>query len=101
MVLRPICASAVARFTAIEVLPVPPLPPVTAMTCTGEGISRLRSSARGMDTASIAAREHFVIGKILRLARQLDGARHQLMRPRRLEIVRNNRPVADVGDRQL
>ena len=30
-------ASAVARLTATEVLPTPPLPPVTAMTCTGLG----------------------------------------------------------------
>ena len=43
---RPACANAVARFTATEVLPVPPLPPVTAMTCTGAGAScRMRVQA--------------------------------------------------------
>src|ERR1700677_4084399 len=98
MVLRPICASAVARLTATEVLPVPPLPPVTAMTCTGAASSLALISARGMDTVSVAACKQFIVGTAVRQTRKIDGARDQLMRARRTQIIRNCRPIADIGD---
>ena len=37
-----VAAEAVARLTETLVLPTPPLPPVTAMTCTGPLAARLR-----------------------------------------------------------
>src|ERR1035441_4776237 len=101
MVLRPICASAVARFTATEVLPVPPLPPVTAMTCTGAASSVALDSARGMDTRSVTACQQFIVGAALRLAREFDGSCDQLMRTRGPQVIGNCRPIAHIGHWQL
>src|ERR1700683_1381947 len=101
MTLRSICASAVARFTAMEVLPVPPLPPVTAMTCTWAAGSGVRSSAGGMDAGSVATCEQFIIGTGLRLARKFNRTCDQLVRPCGAQIIGNDRTVAQVRDRQL
>src|SRR6185503_1831988 len=110
----PVEPSAVARFTATLVLPTPPLPPVTAITCTGPGLAERFRPVTCTDCIVLPSkscqcvrdRAEPSLQQILIRVRagflgKLDGARDQLMRSRRTQIFWNLLAVAEISERQL
>src|SRR5262245_47570211 len=93
----PAALRAVARLIETLVLPTPPLPPVTAITCTGPGAPALlififsaeRDSGKGMGNSSKSQGQQFFVRLRAGAARQFDGARHQVMAFRRCQIFRH------------
>src|SRR5688572_10289163 len=105
----PRAACAAARLTATDVLPTPPLPPVTAITCTGSGRTTARMSAAwagsklcdAMSDSSETPRQEILTGCGARDAGQLYGAAHQLVGARGIEVFWNALAVADVAHGDL
>src|SRR3546814_4011538 len=100
-----------ARLTDTEVLPTPPLPLVTATTCTGLGARRRRRPAAwlpprsftslcGMDGSELQ-RQRGVVDPRRRRARELHRTQHQRVRTTRFDVLGNALAVAAIGDRQL
>src|SRR5215472_2042820 len=86
------------------VLPTPPLPPVTAITCTGSPSPRslaLESfSAERMGELSEAPLEQFLVSRRTRIARELHGARDELERAGGPQVFRHPLSLAHIRDRQ-
>src|SRR5882757_5135699 len=97
---------AVARLTATLVLPTPPLPPVTAITCTGcERLSSFAlliklSSGDAMGGFSESSSQEIFIGCRTARLREPHRSRHQLERTRGTQILRHALSFAHVGDGQ-
>src|SRR5215475_9272787 len=97
---------AVARLTDTLVLPTPPLPPVTAITCTGwESPSSLAllikfSSGDAMGSFSKSSSQEIFISRSAARLRESHCSRHQLERTRRTQIFRYALSFAHVGDGQ-
>src|ERR1700737_5095951 len=97
---------AVARLTDTLVLPTPPLPPVTAITCTGcESPSNFAlliklSSGDAMGGFSESSSQEIFIGRRTAHLRKPHCSRHQLERTRRTQILRYALSFAHVGDGQ-
>src|SRR6266704_4018018 len=97
---------AVARLTDTLVLPTPPLPPVTAITCTGcrspssfALLIRL-SSGDAMGVFSESSSQEIFIGRRTTHLREAHRSRHQLERTRRTQILRYALAFAHVGNGQ-
>src|SRR5690606_22179697 len=127
---RPRSARARDRLTATLVFPTPPLPPVTAITCTGCKLPMFSPLIRqsGPTERSRSSRAHpigqplpqFLTDATRRGVVVVEAGKHvghqilagilghlqahrpayQLMAARRVQIVRNARPVRQVGQRQ-
>src|SRR5438309_4236862 len=97
---------AVARLTDTLVFPTPPLPPVTAITCTGcESPSSLAlliklSSGDAMGCLSESSSQEIFIGCRAARLREPHRRRHQLERAGRAQILRHALSFAHIGDGQ-
>src|ERR1700729_3033290 len=78
----PAAASPVARLRATLVLPTPPLPPVTAITCTGPGRVASRD---GMGDSSEATLQQLFVDPGGRARAGAEGTHHELVGTRRRE----------------
>src|SRR5690606_31671097 len=113
---RPSSAIDTARLTDVDVLPTPPLPLVTAMTCTGRversvrrpaawcplrpaGGRLIALSGAGMDGSELKG-QRAVIDLRRVLARELHRPQHQLVGTRRVNVLGYPLSVAQVVDRQ-
>src|SRR5215468_9305315 len=97
---------AVARLTDTLVFPTPPLPPVTAITCTGwESPSSLAlliklSSGDAMGGFSESSSQEIFIGRGAARLGEPHCSRHQLERTGRAQILRHALSFAHVGHGQ-
>src|SRR3569832_2716584 len=106
--LFPDCASAIARFTEVLVLPSPPLPHVTAMTLTGRGrtLCRRPSAWSGLNLVSIAWRppvrrqDHLVFVHRTSLPHERESLADQFVGAGKMQILRHTQSVAHVHERQ-
>src|SRR6185436_11316348 len=94
-------ASEAARFTDTMVLPTPPLPPVTAMTCTGFACTGLDCCGlpAGIACSAHAPLHDFVIRGRAVVAGDFDGAAHQRVRARGVQVLGDPLSVAEIGHR--